>query len=145
MSGGGVVVKLLICEARGPGFDYRFRRYDFSDLLSPASKSRSGWYMAHTKISTRTRTWSPPTWKYEFLEKFSIFWPETWNISLLIRILFIHFTILKFESILFLFWSADLLFSCDWVRCGYTLKHSLLWSCGSVLKRNVDVFAIRIH
>ena len=26
---------------------------------------------AHTQISTRM--WSPPTWKYEFLEKFSIF------------------------------------------------------------------------
>ena len=51
---------------------------------------------ALTMISTWTRTWSPPTWKYEFLEKFSIFWPETWNISLLIRILFIQFTILKF-------------------------------------------------
>ena len=38
--------------------------------------------MAHTKFSTQTRTWSPPTWKYKFLENFSIFWHETWDISL---------------------------------------------------------------
>ena len=38
----GVVVKLLACGARGPGFDSRSRRYDFRDLLSPASKSRYG-------------------------------------------------------------------------------------------------------
>ena len=34
-SGGGEVVKLLACEARGPGFDSRSRRYDFNGL-SPA-------------------------------------------------------------------------------------------------------------
>ena len=39
-SSGGVVVKLLACEARGPGFDPRFHRYDFRDWLSPASKSK---------------------------------------------------------------------------------------------------------
>ena len=31
------MVKLLACGARGPGFDSRSRRYDFRDLLSPAS------------------------------------------------------------------------------------------------------------
>ena len=42
MRNGGVVVKLLACEARGPVFDSRSRRYDFRDWLSPASKSRYG-------------------------------------------------------------------------------------------------------
>ena len=37
-SRGGVVVKLLACGARGPGFDSLSRRYDFRDWLSPASK-----------------------------------------------------------------------------------------------------------
>ena len=40
-SSGGVVVKLLACGARGPGFDSRSSRYDFRDWLSPASKSRN--------------------------------------------------------------------------------------------------------
>ena len=39
-SSGGVVVKLLACRARGPGFDSRSRRYDFRDWLSPASMSQ---------------------------------------------------------------------------------------------------------
>ena len=39
---GGVVVQLLACGVRGPGFDFRSRRYDFRDWLSPASKSRYG-------------------------------------------------------------------------------------------------------
>ena len=39
-SSGGVVVELLVCGARGPGFASRSRRYDFRDWLSPASKSR---------------------------------------------------------------------------------------------------------
>ena len=38
-SSGGVVVKLLACGVRGPGFDSRSRRYGFRDWLSPASKS----------------------------------------------------------------------------------------------------------
>ena len=38
-SSGGVVVKLLACGARGPGFDSRSRRYNFRDWLSPASKT----------------------------------------------------------------------------------------------------------
>ena len=38
----GEVVKLFACEAKGPGFNSRSRRYDFTDLLSPASKSRYG-------------------------------------------------------------------------------------------------------
>ena len=29
--------KLLACRARGPGFDYWSRRYNFRDKLSPAS------------------------------------------------------------------------------------------------------------
>ena len=37
--GGGEVVKLLVCGARGPGFDSRSRRYDFRNWLSPATKS----------------------------------------------------------------------------------------------------------
>ena len=43
---GGVVVKFLVCGARGPGLDSRSRRYDFRDWLSPASKSRYGWKIA---------------------------------------------------------------------------------------------------
>ena len=39
-SGGGVVVLLLPCRARGPGFDPRPRCYDFRDWVSLASKSR---------------------------------------------------------------------------------------------------------
>ena len=39
---GGVVVKLLACGSRGPGFDCQSRNYDFRDWLSPASKSRYG-------------------------------------------------------------------------------------------------------
>ena len=31
------MVKHLACGARGPGFDFRSRRYVFRDLLSPAS------------------------------------------------------------------------------------------------------------
>ena len=42
MSSGGVLVKLLTCEARGSEFDSRSRRYNFRDWLSPASKSRYG-------------------------------------------------------------------------------------------------------
>ena len=38
-SSGGVVVKLLACGARGPGFDSRSCHYDFRDWLSPAFKS----------------------------------------------------------------------------------------------------------
>ena len=41
-SGGGRVVKLLACEARGPGFDSRSRHSNFKDWLSSASKSRYG-------------------------------------------------------------------------------------------------------
>ena len=33
-----VVVKHLASGARGPGFDSRFRQYNFRDWLSPASK-----------------------------------------------------------------------------------------------------------
>ena len=42
----GVVVKLLACGARGPGFDSWSRPYDFKDWLSPATKSRYGWKIA---------------------------------------------------------------------------------------------------
>ena len=42
----GVVVKLLACWARGPGFDSRSHPYDFRDWLSPASKSRYSWNIA---------------------------------------------------------------------------------------------------
>ena len=38
-SGGGRVVKLLACGARGPGFDSHL---NFRDWLSPASKSQYG-------------------------------------------------------------------------------------------------------
>ena len=45
-SSGDAVVKLLACGVRGmmfdSRFDSRFRRYDFRDSLSPASKSRYG-------------------------------------------------------------------------------------------------------
>ena len=41
-SGGGRVVKLLACGARGPGFDSPPRHLNFRDWLSPASKSRYG-------------------------------------------------------------------------------------------------------
>ena len=44
-SGGGRVVKLLACGARGPGFDSRSRHLEFQ-RLSPASKSRYGWNTA---------------------------------------------------------------------------------------------------
>ena len=40
-SSSGVVVKLLACGARGPGFDSQSRLYDFRDWLS-ASKSGYG-------------------------------------------------------------------------------------------------------
>ena len=41
-SSGCVLVKLLACGARGTGFDSRYRRYDFTDWLSHASKLRYG-------------------------------------------------------------------------------------------------------
>ena len=41
-SGGGRVVKLLPCGARGPGFDSPPRHLNFRDWLSHASKSRYG-------------------------------------------------------------------------------------------------------
>ena len=41
-SSGGVVLKLLACGARSPGFDSRSCHYDFRDWLSPASKLRYG-------------------------------------------------------------------------------------------------------
>ena len=41
-SGGGRVVKLLACGARGPGFDSPPRHLNFRDWLSPASKLRYG-------------------------------------------------------------------------------------------------------
>ena len=40
---GGVVVKLLACRARGPGFDSPPPLLNFRDWISPASKSRYGW------------------------------------------------------------------------------------------------------
>ena len=42
-SGGGRVVKLLACGARGLGFVSLPRQLNFRDWLSPASKSRYGW------------------------------------------------------------------------------------------------------
>ena len=41
-SGGGRVVKLLVCGARGPGFDSPPRHLNFRDLLSPTFKLRYG-------------------------------------------------------------------------------------------------------
>ena len=41
-SGGGRVVKLLACGARGQGFDSPPCHLNFRDWLSPASKSRYG-------------------------------------------------------------------------------------------------------
>ena len=41
-SGGGRVVKLLACGARGPGFDSQSSPLNFREWLSPASKSRYG-------------------------------------------------------------------------------------------------------
>ena len=41
-SGGGRVVKLLACGARGPRFDSPPRHLNFRDWLSPSSKSRYG-------------------------------------------------------------------------------------------------------
>ena len=48
-SGGGRVVKLLACGARGPKFDSRPRHLNFRDWLSPASKLSYGW---NTAIAT---------------------------------------------------------------------------------------------
>ena len=45
-SGGGRVVKLLACRARGPGFDSRPCHSNFQKWLSPASKSRYDWNTA---------------------------------------------------------------------------------------------------
>ena len=45
----GVVVKLLACGVRGPGFDSWSRHYNFRDWLSSASKSRYGWKTCITK------------------------------------------------------------------------------------------------
>ena len=51
------MVKLLACGAKGMGFDSRSRRYNFRDLLSPASKSRYGWEIAKaTYISSKQPT-----------------------------------------------------------------------------------------
>ena len=53
-SSGGVVVKLLACGARCPGFDSRSRHYDFRDWFA-ASNSRYGWNIAKaTKILKTT-------------------------------------------------------------------------------------------
>ena len=61
-SSGGVVVKLLACGARGPGFNSRSRRYDFRDWLSPASKSQYGWKVA--KATKILKTTNQPTLTY---------------------------------------------------------------------------------
>ena len=53
-SNGGVVVKLLACGARGPGFDSRSRCYDFRDWLSPASNTRYDWKIAKTTYILKT-------------------------------------------------------------------------------------------
>ena len=45
-SSGGVVVKLLACGARGPGFDSWSRNLKFREWLSPASKWWYGWNTA---------------------------------------------------------------------------------------------------
>ena len=55
-SSGCVVVTLLACGARGPGFDSRSRRYDFRDWLSPASK-----YMAEISLNRRKSSNNQPT------------------------------------------------------------------------------------
>ena len=55
-SGGGRVVKLLACGARGPGFDSQSCHLNFRDWLSPASKLRYGW---NTSIQpTTNQYWS---------------------------------------------------------------------------------------
>ena len=64
-SGGGRVVKLLTCGARGPGFDYRFRHLNFRDWLSPASMSRYGWNTAKSDVNpeyNQPTNW-PVKWK----------------------------------------------------------------------------------
>ena len=45
-SSGGVMVKILACRARGPGFNSRSRCYNFSGWLSPASSR----YMAEISV-----------------------------------------------------------------------------------------------
>ena len=63
-SGGGVVVKLL---ARGQCFDYRSRRYDFRDWLSPAaSKSRYGWNTAKAAYILKTINQQPSFSYFQF-------------------------------------------------------------------------------
>ena len=53
-SGGGRVVRLLACGARGPGFDSPSRHLNFRDWLYPASKSRYGWNAAKTTYILNT-------------------------------------------------------------------------------------------
>ena len=52
-----VVVKLFICGARGPGFDFRSCHKDFRDWLSPASKLRYGWKIATMFICIASCDW----------------------------------------------------------------------------------------
>ena len=56
-SSSGVVVKLMACEARGPGFDSRSRHYDFRYWFSPAP-SRD---MAERSLKRRNSSKQKPT------------------------------------------------------------------------------------
>ena len=58
-SSGGVVVKLLACGARGPGFHSRSHRYDFTKWSFPASKSRYSWKIAKATLILKTTNQQP--------------------------------------------------------------------------------------
>ena len=79
---GGVVVTLLACGARGPGFHSRSRHYDFRDLLSPASNSRYGW-----KIAKSTKILKQPT-NHTNSQNKSLLWYTNsfWDISAIHRL-----------------------------------------------------------
>ena len=72
-SSGGVVVKLLACGARGPGFDSWSHRYDFRDWSSPASKSQYGCNVA--KVMLILETTNQPTLYGQGIMTFIVTYP----------------------------------------------------------------------
>ena len=64
-SSGRVVVKLLACGARGPGFDSRSRHYDFRDLFSPVQDTiwlKDRWSWEITKATSILKRTNHPTY-----------------------------------------------------------------------------------
>ena len=127
-------LRLSVRESQKCLHDLCILSYEFWSLIKPA--------LFNTKISTRT----PPTCKYEFLEKFSTYILTRNFEQIFIYMYFIYsvhyfvvwkhiFLILERRLTIFV-WLSTL-----WIHIK-TWPFVVMWDR---LKRKVDVFAIRMH